>query len=484
MPWRDEVAAVLRQLLRRAGVRRRRSPTCCSALVEPGGRLPTTWPRATDGRARHRRHARRRRRSPTTRASTSATGPGSSTTPTPAYRFGHGLGYTDLVVTDVAAPASATQRRGRHAHRLARRTAASATASRSSRCTPSARTPRSTARSAGSSATPPCAWRPGERATVDVDVPDRGCSPTGTTAGPTSPAPTRSGSAPASSTSPLDVDRGAGAVMSAATDRLAEPARPGLQPRPERRAASTATTTWRPRRSSTCRASRSTAAPTSSTGRTSATSATRPEQVDVDDVPTGGGVWAPDHPPPRRRLLRHRHDRDEPRLRGLHRRPTRPARGATAPTSTASAASTPTSPGTTTAPPTSPTRAWYVRRATSASTSASSRSASTWTPARRSRSRARCGRAPGLKFPEAPHVYQRGDYWYLMIAEGGTERGHGVSFARGPSHRGAVRGAPEQPGAQRPQHVAADPEHRPRRPRRDPGRRLRADHARHAAARG
>ena len=39
----------------------------------------------------------------------------------------------------------------------------------------------------------------------------------------------------------------------------------------------------------------------------------------------------------------------------------------------------------------------------------------------------------GLKFPEAPHLYHRGDYWYLMIAEGGTERGHGVSIARGSS---------------------------------------------------
>ena len=49
--------------------------------------------------------------------------------------------------------------------------------------------------------------------------------------------------------------------------------------------------------------------------------------------------------------------------------------------------------------------------------------------------------------------------------------------------RGAVREPPGQPGAQRPQHLAADPEHRPRRPRGDPGRRLRADHARHATAR-
>jgi beta-xylosidase len=46
----------------------------------------------------------------------------------------------------------------------------------------------------------------------------------------------------------------------------------------------------------------------------------------------------------------------------------------------------------------------------------------------------------GLKFPEAPHLYRRGRYWYLLIAEGGTERGHGVSVARGPSPEGPFEG--------------------------------------------
>ena len=49
----------------------------------------------------------------------------------------------------------------------------------------------------------------------------------------------------------------------------------------------------------------------------------------------------------------------------------------------------------------------------------------------------------GLKFPEAPHLNRRGDYWYLwylLIAEGGTERGHGVSVARGPRPRALSRG--------------------------------------------
>ena len=51
----------------------------------------------------------------------------------------------------------------------------------------------------------------------------------------------------------------------------------------------------------------------------------------------------------------------------------------------------------------------------------------------------------GLKFPEAPHIYHRGDYWYLMIAEGGTERGHGVSIGRGSSPEGPFEGHPANP---------------------------------------
>lgn len=51
----------------------------------------------------------------------------------------------------------------------------------------------------------------------------------------------------------------------------------------------------------------------------------------------------------------------------------------------------------------------------------------------------------GLQFPEAPHVFRRGENWYLMIAEGGTERGHGVSIARGPSITGPFEGAPVNP---------------------------------------
>lgn len=46
----------------------------------------------------------------------------------------------------------------------------------------------------------------------------------------------------------------------------------------------------------------------------------------------------------------------------------------------------------------------------------------------------------GLHAPEGPHLYRRGDDWYLLIAEGGTERGHAVSIARGPSPSGPFEG--------------------------------------------
>jgi xylan 1,4-beta-xylosidase len=51
----------------------------------------------------------------------------------------------------------------------------------------------------------------------------------------------------------------------------------------------------------------------------------------------------------------------------------------------------------------------------------------------------------GLQFPEAPHLYRRGEFWYLLIAEGGTERGHAVSIARGPSIEGPFTGGPANP---------------------------------------
>jgi xylan 1,4-beta-xylosidase len=51
----------------------------------------------------------------------------------------------------------------------------------------------------------------------------------------------------------------------------------------------------------------------------------------------------------------------------------------------------------------------------------------------------------GLKFPEAPHLYSHDGHWYLMIAEGGTERGHGISIARGRKPWGPFEGGPDNP---------------------------------------
>ncbi|WP_347976927.1 family 43 glycosylhydrolase [Microbacterium sp. ProA8] len=51
----------------------------------------------------------------------------------------------------------------------------------------------------------------------------------------------------------------------------------------------------------------------------------------------------------------------------------------------------------------------------------------------------------GLMFPEAPHLYEIEGAWYLLIAEGGTERGHAISIARGESPTGPFTGAPDNP---------------------------------------
>ncbi|MFJ6385666.1 glycoside hydrolase family 43 protein [Kitasatospora sp. NPDC092039] len=53
--------------------------------------------------------------------------------------------------------------------------------------------------------------------------------------------------------------------------------------------------------------------------------------------------------------------------------------------------------------------------------------------------------APGAMAPEAPHLYRIGEYWYLMIAEGGTERGHAVSIARSTSPSGPFEPCPANP---------------------------------------
>lgn len=51
----------------------------------------------------------------------------------------------------------------------------------------------------------------------------------------------------------------------------------------------------------------------------------------------------------------------------------------------------------------------------------------------------------GRTAPEAPHVYERDGWFYLVIAEGGTTRGHAVSVARSRSISGPYVGAPHNP---------------------------------------
>ncbi|WP_309709119.1 family 43 glycosylhydrolase [Pseudolysinimonas sp.] len=51
----------------------------------------------------------------------------------------------------------------------------------------------------------------------------------------------------------------------------------------------------------------------------------------------------------------------------------------------------------------------------------------------------------GGQFPEAPHLYRIGEWWYLVIAEGGTERGHSVSVARATTPEGPFETAPGNP---------------------------------------
>lgn len=51
----------------------------------------------------------------------------------------------------------------------------------------------------------------------------------------------------------------------------------------------------------------------------------------------------------------------------------------------------------------------------------------------------------GMQHPEAPHLYRIGDWWYLLLAEGGTAHGHSVSIARARSPRGPYEPAPHNP---------------------------------------
>ena len=51
----------------------------------------------------------------------------------------------------------------------------------------------------------------------------------------------------------------------------------------------------------------------------------------------------------------------------------------------------------------------------------------------------------GMVAPEGPHLYRIGDFWYLFLAEGGTERGHSVTVARSSSPAGPFDPCPWNP---------------------------------------
>lgn len=51
----------------------------------------------------------------------------------------------------------------------------------------------------------------------------------------------------------------------------------------------------------------------------------------------------------------------------------------------------------------------------------------------------------GGQYPEAPHLYRRGDLYYLVLAEGGTAHGHMVTVARSSSPWGPWEPCPRNP---------------------------------------
>ncbi len=61
-------------------------------------------------------------------------------------------------------------------------------------------------------------------------------------------------------------------------------------------------------------------------------------------------------------------------------------------------------------------------------------------------SESRCiWKGTGGRYLESPHIYKIGDYYYLMAAEGGTEYGHMITYARGKSVWGPFESYPANP---------------------------------------
>lgn len=51
----------------------------------------------------------------------------------------------------------------------------------------------------------------------------------------------------------------------------------------------------------------------------------------------------------------------------------------------------------------------------------------------------------GGQYPEGPHLYKIGGFYYLMVAEGGTEYGHMETIARAPTPTGPYESCPHNP---------------------------------------
>lgn len=54
-------------------------------------------------------------------------------------------------------------------------------------------------------------------------------------------------------------------------------------------------------------------------------------------------------------------------------------------------------------------------------------------------------RGTGGIWPEGPHLYRKGEFYYLLISEGGTSYGHSVTVARSSSPWGPFEGCPRNP---------------------------------------
>ena len=90
----------------------------------------------------------------------------------------------------------------------------------------------------------------------------------------------------------------------------------------------------------------------------------------------------------------------------------------------------------------------------------------------RRRRGASSSRARRSGFTEAPHLYKRDGYYYLVTAEGGTGWNHAVTMARSRIADRPVRAASGHPHPERaPPSRRRAAARRPRRPRRDPERR-------------